>query len=84
MKKQRDASSGPHIALAHLTKFLEFCEGAGLKWRESPDIFRSRDYDVQYTGHWMGLKWNKSFNRYTVDRRLAMVVQDFLVTAPPT
>ena len=75
--KTRSAGSGPWISREAVKEFLSFCESKGLKTREHPDLWTTGNYQVQFSGHWMSLLWNKSFKRFTVDRRLEQLVREF-------
>lgn len=74
--KTRDAGTGPWVAGAQVQQFLEFCVQNGHKTRDHSDIF-VHGYQIYHNGHWMALIWNKSFMRYTADRRLSLIVQSF-------
>lgn len=74
--KTRAAGAGPWIVRADLNRFLEFCAAEGHGTRPHPDVFRDA-HQIQYAGHWMSLIWNKSFSRYTADKRMAPLVQSF-------
>lgn len=76
--KTRAASEGPWIASADVSAFLQFCDHHGHSWKDHPDPWRV-GYLIKHKGQWMGLLWNKSFQRYTADRRLALIVQSFAV-----
>ena len=77
--KTRAASEGPWIAREDVQQFLTFCAANGHGTRPHPDAFIDA-HQVQHKGHWMGLIWNKSFRRYTADRRLSLLVQSFAAT----
>ena len=74
--KTRDASSGPWIAADDVAQFLDFCRRNGHETRDHVDPFR-RGYQIRHAGHWMDILWNRSFKRYTSDRRLSLIVQSF-------
>lgn len=76
MKPSRDASTGPYVSSEDRRSFLDYCIAGGMDVRDHPDPFR-RGAQVYYQGHWMSLLWNKSFRRYTVDKRLAVIVQQW-------
>ncbi len=73
--KTRDASQGPWVGAADIESFLLFCRSNGHETR--PNAGEHRGFEVRHQGHWMGLRWNKSFDRYTADRRLTLIVQSF-------
>lgn len=73
--KTRDASEGPWIGAADIESFLLFCRCRGHDTRTHHGS--QGGYEVRHQGHWMSLRWNKSFQRYTADRRLTLVVQSF-------
>lgn len=75
--KTRAAGEGPWIASGDIEAFLKFCEANGHATRDHPDPWKLRDHQVKHQGHWMSLLWNKSFKRYTADRRLSLLVQSF-------
>lgn len=81
--KTRAASEGPWIAICDVADFIAFCEANGHTTRKHTDPFRD-GYQVRHAGHWMGLLRNKSFGRYTADRRLSLVVQSFAAIAKDT
>jgi hypothetical protein len=72
----RNAGQGPHIYPADLVAFLSFCEHNGHETRQHPDPF-TNGWQVAHKGHWMSVLWNKSWKRYTADRRLSLIVQSF-------
>ena len=74
--KTRDASVGPWVAGENVAQFLDFCNKHGHQTREHSDPFVN-GYQVHHKGHWMAVIWNKSFGRYTADRRLSLLVQSF-------
>jgi hypothetical protein len=74
----RDASQGPWITSCDIEQFLTFCRSNGHQTREHPDLWTT-GYQIRLQGHWMSLLWNKSFKRYTADRRLTLLVQSFAV-----
>lgn len=76
MKKTRDASTGPWVNMDDVRAFLSFCAQEGHKWRVHTGLY-SDGYQVLHQGHWMALLWNKSWKRYTADRRLSLLVQSF-------
>lgn len=77
--KTRAASQGQWIFGEDVKAFLEFCQDNGHETRKHPGLC-STGYQVRHAGHWMGLLWNKSFRRYTADRRLSLLVQSFAAT----
>lgn len=80
--KTRNAGAGPWIAREDAKAFLAFCEQNGHATREHPGLMSS-GYQIQHAGHWMGLLWNKSFRRFTADRRLTLLVQSFASSKAP-
>ena len=78
-KEARKASEGPWIAREHINTFQVFCKEQGYEVRENPGLLQG-GFQVHHRGHWMTLSWNKSFKRYTADRRLTLVVQSFAAT----
>jgi len=72
----RNAGQGPRIGRVDMASFLAFCECNGHKTRKHPDPL-TEGWQVQHKGHWMSLLWNKSWERYTADRRLSLIVQSF-------
>ena len=79
--KTRSAAAGPWVAGEDIGAFLQFCRQQGRETREHPGLM-SRGYQVRHDGHWMPLLWNKSFKRYTADRRLSLLVQSFAASKP--
>lgn len=74
--KTRAASQGPWIAAGDIDAFAAFIESTGRQVRQHPDPFKKAK-QVHHDGHWMDVVWNKSFSRYTADRRLSLLVQSF-------
>lgn len=81
--KTRAASEGPWVASEKVEAFLDFCDANDHATRAHPDPFIIA-YQVKHQGHWMSVIWNKNFNRYTVDRRLSLMVQSFASSQQPT
>ena len=74
--KTRNAGKGPWVASENIDLFLSYCRKNGHETRPHPDVWRE-GYQVRHQGHWMALLWNNGFSRYTADRRLYELVQDF-------
>ena len=74
--KTRSAATGPVIEKSKINEFLDFCKSKCLPVRTKTSLSVS-GYDVRYDGHWMGLCWNSSFKRYTADRRLENLLNQF-------
>lgn len=80
--KTRAASQGPWIASGDCQQFLGWLTAQGIGWREHTGLW-SNGYQVRHDGHWMALLWNKSFRRYTADRRLEAIVRGFRASKGP-
>lgn len=72
----RNAGQGPWIERSDMNEFLAFCERNGHKTRSHPNGFTDC-WQVRHDGHWMAMPWNKSWERYTADRRLSLIIQSF-------
>lgn len=64
------------IRRENLPAFRAFCEASGHATREHTDPFKD-GIQVRHQGHWMALVWSKSWERYSVDARLGLIVQSF-------
>lgn len=81
-KPQRSAAVGAFITQDELPAFLAHCTGLGLATREHSGWPAQSGYQVRYQGHWMALCWNKSWKRYTADKRLGELVDQFVAKKP--
>ena len=81
--KTRDASAGPWVARKDVKAFLDFCESNGHETRLHPGLWATEGHQIRHAGHWMSILWNKSFKRFTADRRLGLLVQSFAATGRP-
>lgn len=76
---QRSAAVGAFIESAEIQAFLSFCLARGLPSREHTGWPVQSGYQVRHAGHWMALTWNKHWKRYTADKRLGELVDQFVV-----
>lgn len=66
-----------HFVLrADVPSFRAFCERNGHPTREHTDPFKD-GFQVRHKGHWMALVWSKSWNRYSADSRLGLLMQSW-------
>lgn len=62
-----------------LTAFQVYLAGRGIAWRPAP-FDSNRVMDVRFNGHWMSVfKRSGAKEHYTVDRRMAGLVRNFIV-----
>jgi hypothetical protein len=74
MKKQRNPATGPAIEENEIKLFLQWCDVNKVQHRPHTGQY---GYQIQAYGHWMVLSWNKSYKRFTADRRLAPMISAF-------
>lgn len=81
-KPQRSAAEGAFIDQKEIAGFLAHCAAGGLQTREHSGWPVQSGYQVRYQGHWMALCWNKHWKRYTADKRLGELVDQFVARQP--
>jgi hypothetical protein len=74
----RDAGVGPWLESRDVQAFLVFCHKNGYVTRPHSNPWIDA-HQIKFKGHWMGIVFNKTYKRYTVDKRLSLVVQSFLL-----
>lgn len=77
-KQQRSAAEGAFIDQKEIRDFLTHCEEKGIQTRKHSGWPVQTGYQVRYQGHWMALCWNKNWKRYTADKRLGEIVDQFV------
>lgn len=62
-----------------LAAFKAYLSGRGIDWRPAP-FDSNRVMDVRFGGHWMSVYERQGAKeRYTVDRRMAGLVRNFII-----
>lgn len=77
MNKQRNPNRGPFLSIAEKVLFEKWCVVQQYNTRLRYNGCNCNGIDVRYNGHWMGVIYNKGFNRYTVDKRMAPLIEEF-------
>lgn len=77
-KPQRSAGEGAFVEQREVAGFLAYCASLKLETRGHSGWPVQTGYQVRYQGHWMALCWNKSWKRYTADKRLGDIVDQFV------
>lgn len=68
------------ISLADIFDFKQFIANRGLQTRLHDRSILVTDTHVFYDGHWMAIMYNRNEKRYTIDRRMKPLVDEFLLT----